>query len=1676
MSKIHVLLVLSIFLISLFPIIPAAADGPAIDVSDYEIVAGQLASADTARTDYVLNNIPPGNYVMVGNWNRSATSYYVDLLEVEVGAANINDFNVTVVNSGTSPELAPVVDLYKKLFSMPIPSSSSGIDISGDFFYIATNGDNLSRNNATVFLLQGPVIIDSGVETVGTTSTISVWAAGADNVTISYQNGASSPVSETLNTVSGNVSFTVDTTTLSQGFTDITITAKKGNYYATVEESIFISTGPVEPKKIVLISGNMYLNVIGKLTPEYSANGSEVELVYLPTDQITLKSNAELDDIFGDADVIAMRRVLTSNWEFLRDSLETAASQNPDLFIYDDNSTRAFSSYYYPTYTVPTVSGISDSTGNLEAYRTSIYDYWLNALFVEQNLESMINMMLRDFSGRHDLPVASIQAMPDKLIYHPHLDSLFIDEYDDYIQWYETNTNTWDGLSNPYTYDPSNPTVGIAFYKNYYPDKLEPINKLIEEFEKRNINVIAAYAENSSYYDVNTSDGGVYFNPGEIDAVLSYRYMGSHRFTPEDLDVPVFNLLVLDSKDSWDDASNPLGSSALKLIQPEQFGLIDPIAITTTERGEGGVDVHYPLMDQIDYLVNRVEGQLTLQEKSNDDKNVAIIYYNHGGGKADIGASYLDVPASIVNFVQEMETAGYNVDSSKAPDEDTLVSSMISQGINVGTWAPGELKKLVGDVDVSGNLDIYDTGKAVLISKDLYLKWFRDLYLGDWFEPTLQGLTEEEKTQKRAEQEALHLSKLNEIEDLWGTAPGNIMIYQNKYIVIPYIDVTSESGSGLGRVIVAPQPSRGYASDLEALYHDTNIPPTHQYIAFYLWMQNEYNPMNNPAELGFDADAIVYMGRHGTLEFLPGKQNALSRYDWPTTLSGGIPVVYSYIVDGIGEGITSKRRSGAVIVDHMTPAVVYADLYGDYDTLQRSVSGYQTASGDEIKSGYKTEIIELLNSTGIDARLGLISADLNSMSDTDFDKVLEDVEDELESLKRSYMPYGLHVLGKSLSGEMLTQMVYSMLKTEYIQNVKDVSDASESDAYDLLKDVIETGIPISTAIDSRFSGITAAQKAALTSDLDDAVLYADLLSQNREIDQMLKALNGGYIEPKISGDPITNPSVLPTGGNFQTIDQRRVPTKQAWNVAVDLTDQLLAEYYEKHGTWPNSIAYILWSGETARHEGVMEAQIMYLLGIKPTWGTNDLVSATNFEVIDSSDLKVELSNGTIIPRPRIDVVVEISGTYRDTFPEKVLMLDRAIRLAYDQNGENYIKENTDRLVSGGHSKDDALSRVFGPADNTYGVGLSNIVGASNTWDSNEKLAEYYISRMGYVYNSLGEWGSTNNEKLYKDQLANVDVTLHSRSSTVYGALDIDDLYQYLGGLNAAVQYSRPDGKFPDSYIVNLQKAGGAEMTTLGDFISNEIIARYSNPLWQKGMREAGYAGAREMESVFENLWGWEALNPDLISDEMWKQLHQSLLTGENAEWLKSNPNYAYSYQSALGRMIQVSTKENGKYLNADSALINQMVKEYVDSVLQNGVACCHHTCGNPLFDQFIQGQMSVAGVTQQDQQKYLEAMKTATERTVSGPSKGSGTSFPAVIRENVEETETAPGSGYGVDTAQPSGPVSGYEMTPTIISNSTSPIREFFENPTFSAASFIAILFISIVVGAVFYGFRRRNI
>ena len=1507
-----------------------------------------------------------------------------------------------------------------------------------------------------------------------------------------------------------------------------------------------------DPLRYVFLSGySTQNNALRDLAEKYEKNGTNIEITVFYTAYMTsdTEEQQKIEEAVNNADIISIQMVGASTFtSFLEDPVKNVIGK--DVYIFDDVS-RANLYNDHPSdylFTNATLTAPFDST---------MLSYWSNSTYEPLNLEYMISYVLLGLYGeetlKEDFGIEGLEYkpviyLPDAIIYHPKINEddpkyCFETDYDDYISWYESEKESESGYE--YKYNPENPTVGVLFYKSYYPDRIDPVNKIIEGLEKENINVLAV-------------TDAKFINSSTVDIVLNFQYLRSPpSFDYEALGLPIINVLTADQTyEGWMNSTNPLTASPTRMVYPERYGSIDPIIVASTEIDEDGKSLSLHIPEQIDLLIGRTVNYLDLQRTENGNKDIALIYYNHGGGKGNIGASYMDVPASIIEVLNGLKYTDdpFNVDLSKVPSQDDLIQTMIAQGINIGGWAPGELKNMIGDFDVSDGKDYYDTGKAALISEKLYMRWFREAYLGDWFENTLVGLSEEEQKKRIEEQQKLYESKLKEVEDMWGTAPGDIMVYKG-YIVIPYIDVTDDEEKG--RFILTPQPSRGHSENAQTLYH-SGTSPTHQYIAFYLWLQNKETVKTE--EYGFGADAIIHLGTHGTQEWLPGTEAGLSRYDWPAFMIGYLPVVYPYIVDVVGEGMQARRRGNAVLIDHMTPAIVYADLYGDYDTLKNSIVGFESLHlNEDVKAEHKKTIIDLIVSTGIDKEFGVTKEQLNLMNDDEFDDVLEKADEYLEELRLEYMPYGLHIFGQPLEDTGLTEMVMSMLGTEYVKYMTSIQGVVYEDTVGILQEALDKGRSDS-AIDDYFKSKKEAneeyiiptfsdeQKNRINSYLNTGISYsASLNLTTQEISQTIKALEGKFIFSKPGGDPVTNApdpagerGVIPTGGNFYNFDSRKMPTQQAWNTAVPLTNQLLLEYYENHnGTWPKTMAFVLFAGESTRSEGVMESQIMYTLGVKTTWNESGYVSgfyplkAEDLTITADRDLYYNETNsngqiikstllakkGDVLQRPRIDIVVEISGLYRDTYPDKVRLIDEAVRKTYywydhpyTSGGEswttaeptNNVYLNVQEIIKstvydepkfdefGNPSKEDSnqsiLSRVFSEPVGTYGTGLSELAVATEYWNTTGDLAEFYINRMGYAYTSLGEWGTNNNVELYKKLLSNVDVTVHSRTTALYGVIDNDDFYQYLGGLNAAVSHSREDGQYPDSYIMNLRKGEGS-MDPLGKFIEREIQARYANPKWSEGMQEHGYAGAREFANTIENLWGWSALQPDLITDDMWNTMYESFLTGDNAEWLKSDPLYSYSHQSALARMIQVATKEDGKYWNASSEIMDNLVKEYVDSVVQNGVACCHHTCGNPLFDQFIAGQMSVAGVSAEEQKEFLKILEEATERTVdsnvnenpgvgSGSNGGGSVGSARVVSTSEPTNEGSEQSGgYGTEPGSapvPTPEVSGYEMTTSEV-GTFSGLRDFIQNPTFSTSSAAALVIVILAVGAVFYGLRKKN-
>ncbi|WP_244603510.1 cobaltochelatase subunit CobN [Methanococcoides sp. NM1] len=1332
-----------------------------------------------------------------------------------------------------------------------------------------------------------------------------------------------------------------------------------------------------------------------------------------------LRSTIDNDVDFTETDIIYVN-MFTATASVISDNID-AAIANGTMVV-------GYNTYLNENYVVP--AGFS----NEEDFEDHLQDYWIYGAIDDSNFDNLIFFLATTFGDRNDLQVEDPTGL-DSAIYHPEMPApYFTANASEYFDWYSNRNST------EYSFDENAPTVGLTFYSSYYPDDMATYDQIIEKLENRGMNVIACYGSSSEHVDP-------FFDHSpetKVDLILSTTYRSQY-FNISNLGVPVMNTVLNGYMNltEWQETSNPLPNTyMLRLYRPETFGWIDPIMIASEEVDSQGNDIYVPVDSQIDWLVDRAEAQTELSSKNESDKKVVILYYNHGAGKDNIGASYLEVVPSINNLLKGMADSGYDVESSSIPNETELVDLFVKQGTNIGTWAPGELEDLV------------ETGKVTLIPEETYNGWFDEL--------------PEERKQ--------------EVVEMWGEAPGEIMVYEdrsgNSFVVIPKIEVSDN-------VILAPQPTRGWLQDNDALYHSGDLPPHHQYIAFYLWLQNE-----------FDADVMVNMGRHGTVEWLPGKEFGLFRDEWPALMAADIPVVYPYVMDGMGEGMQAKRRGNAIIIDHLIPPVVMSGSYGNYTELNDKISQYNALSSDPNMQELRyNEIVNLTLQLHLDERVNMS----HSEDESTREEFLDELDDVLRELRTTSMPYGLHILGTSPQGEQLSEMVCSMLGNDFKEEVA-LYNTSETAPVLLLDLVLNQGLN-STFAQEQVLGVDNSS-VAMDDYLSDATEYAGNLAQSEdEIQQVLKAMDGKYVESNLGGDPILRPDALPSGRNFYAFDEQLIPTRQAWELGMNLANETIDMYKaENDGEYPNKVAFILWAGESTRHEGVMEAEILYLLGVKPVWEKGEVVDV---ELIDSSELG----------RPRIDVLVQISGLYRDTFPHKIELIDKAVYLAYNapDNGygekeerptpeyipyapaenTNFVRENTNNIYEGLNttfqnetaSMTISLLRIFGPEDGAYGTGMANAISASDTWDNNTVLADLYMERMSNAYGEyvwgesvediVSQWNvadsSVDNEEVFGDNLEDVNAILHSRSSNTYGALDTDDFFQYMGGLSLVV--GQASGTTPDTYIMNLQNPDAETIETLKTYLSREIVTRYLNPTWIEGMQQHGFEGAGMMGDFVENLWGWEAVCPDLIDDYVWDNVYETYMTGENSEWMKENNPYAY--QSMNARMIETARKGNW---DVSEEVLKTLIKEYVESVAENDVTCCHHTCGNPSLDNFISGQISLLGVDVDKDalDKYNELMQEATHRYPETSSHKSSSNTPSANIVNSTSTSTD-AAGYGTITEQAPATVDdnyveGYEMTKETSS------EEKASSSGFSGSDVIATAVVLLVVGTIIYGFRRQRL
>ena len=1226
-----------------------------------------------------------------------------------------------------------------------------------------------------------------------------------------------------------------------------------------------------------------------------------------------------------------------------------------------------------------------------------IQQYWDMGCI--ENIERLNTYIEVQFCGLEET-IEEPLFIPAEGIYHPDADNIF-ENLTEYLEWYGTDTGTH------HVYNSNNPTIGIVFWQGrYQTGEIDIEDSFIRTIEGRGVNVVAAYPPTSILYKNNITKIFMKDDEAAVDAVidLSMGVAGISRLARNTeylqmLDVPVINCIELYrmTSEEWRNSTQGMEMHYFpyQLMVPEIAGEIEAIVVGARDY-DPVLDAMLmkPIDSQVNWAVNRTLAWINLRNLNNTDKKIAIMYYAHAGNDSCLIASYLDVAPSIVNVLDAMRDDGYDV-GTEVPNSTELLDLVLKQGKNIGIWVPEALNSMVENYDVE------------LIPESKYLEWFNEL-------PE---------------------NKRNEVLTRWGEPPGDLMVYENetgKYIVLPKIS--------LGNVLLTPQPARGYDQNMSALYHDKSIPPTHQYLAFYFWLNR-----------GFDADAIVSMGRHGTQEWLPGKGVGLSIDDcWPAMVIQDMPVVYPYIVEGVGEGIMAKRRGSAVMIDHLTPPIVEAGLYGNLSNLEQTIPYYERAGNGTLKGRYKEEIIEMCRDLHLDQDLGV---DLNETiaNETAFEEFLDEVHDYLLEMKTEYMPYGLHIMGRQLSNDSLVSMSRSMLGYEFQEYIAAIN-ISENQTRKLLEAVILNETSPENAQNETLGNVSD----KLTGYLTLSVAHADnLRACIIEIPRTLDALDGKYIPSGPGNDPIRDTEVLPTGRNFYHFDPKRVPTKAAWSVGEELADRLLSQYFNETGTYPRKVGFILFSGETMRHQGIMESEIFHLLGVKPVWDRRGTVKG------------VELVPASELGRPRIDVIVTTTGVYRDNWPDKIMLIDEAVHLAAEANDTpNYVKENSELiyewLVTHTNCTEDearnlSMIRVFGPPDGKWGTGLTHATPRSSTWEDESMLADLYIGTMSHVYGE-GIWGEQLQD-LFRQNLNGTEIAIFSRSSNVLGILDTDHPYEFLGGLGLAIR--SVTGETPAMYINNLRDPSRPTTETLSQFLSRELRTRYFNPHYIEGMMEHDYAGAREIADGFANLWGWEVMDPDTVTDFMWREMYDVYITDKHDLGLEKwfNENNPWARQSIAARMLEAIRKG---YWNPSDEVKETLAEEYQKSVEEYGVTCCGHTCGNPLLDDYVSGMLPTL-TTDPPEQSHSSGDGTHPPDVMTTPKPS--TSKSTTNETQAEKISAIPGGVKDIPVVEQPEEVVGQVIKKT----------EMKTDITFSGMELLGLVAVLLVLGLIYAGFRYKK-
>jgi len=742
----------------------------------------------------------------------------------------------------------------------------------------------------------------------------------------------------------------------------------------------------------------------------------------------------------------------------------------------------------------------------------------------------------------------------------------------------------------------------------------------------------------------------------------------------------------------------------------------------------------------------------------------------------------------------------------------------------------------------------------------------------------------------------------------WGAPPGKLFCYNGDLLVPGIIN---------GNVFYGLQPSRGFLDDPAAIYHSPDIPPPHQYYAYYHWIRNV-----------FKADVIMHIGKHGSLEWLPGKSVGLSASCYPDIMISDLPNIYPYIINNPGEGTQAKRRSYCCIIDHLVPVMHNADSYEEAAQLEVHLQEYYDAKNDnEAKLPIlRKQIWEDVVNAKLDVDMKVTETDANF----DFDVFLERLHGYLSELSDTLIRDGLHIFGEPPCDARLDEFLSSLTRLSN-GNVPSLRQSiAELKGYDYDVLLAERG---KLTAEGRTNGDVIAELSDLSVDLvhqfhmkNFDLNSIDELTQNvlggksakvekcltyiasflapalaattDELTNTLSACSGSFIPAGPSGPPTRGMAdILPTGKNFYSVDPRAIPTRAAWRVGCALGDALLARYLKDEGKYPESVAFVLWATDTMKTKGDDIAEVLYLMGVRPLWAPSS-GRVVGLEVIPPEELK----------RPRIDVMVRISGMFRDAFLNLAYLIDEAVALVADlkePKENNFVQKHiSDEMrekiaqgISAEQAHETACYRVFGDLPGAYGCGISKAIDSKN-WKTQQDLADVYVTWGCYAY-SRKSYGSSVPEQ-FKRRLSQVNATAKNDDSRECDILIADDWYDFHGGLITAVRAF--SGKSPQAYCGDSSDPDRVKVRTTAEETCHVFRSRILNPKYIEGMKRHGYKGASDLSRCVDYVMGWDA-TVDVVEDWMYEDLaYKYVLDEKMQEWLKEvNP---YALQNMTERLLE----------------------------------------------------------------------------------------------------------------------------------------------------------------------------